>query len=273
MNTPIPFALFLLFFLILVFSPQGGKAAERPNIILIMADDLGFSDLGCYGSEIETPNLDRLAKGGLRFSQFYNNGKCGPSRASLLTGLYPQQTNEGGDSARSRNIAQVLKSAGYRTWMTGRAGGLAKPPVQCGFDRFYGVLDSCCNYFNPGLRRSGEAEPGRKFPGEQRPWAIDDKVIRPFTPDDRDFYATDAFTDRAIDYLNQNSEEDSPFFLYLPFTAPHFPIHARPRDIAKYRGKYLIGWDMVRQRRHERMVELGLLDRQSTLSVREAGVP
>jgi len=146
-----------------VFPWNHGQAAERPNIILILADDLGYSDLGCFGSEIATPNLDRLAQAGLRFTQFYNNAKCGPSRASLLTGLYPQQTRDGSDASKSLNVAQVLQTAGYRTLMTGRNGGLAAAPTRVGFDRFYGLLDSgCCNYFNPGLKRPGEKEPGRK---------------------------------------------------------------------------------------------------------------
>jgi arylsulfatase A-like enzyme len=269
-------ARFLLLLSLLVFEAlwESAAAAEKPNIILVMADDMGFSDLGCYGSEIATPNLDRLAMGGLRFTQFYNNAKCGPSRASLMTGLYPQQVGERNDSWNSLNIAQVMKSVGYRTLMTGRNGGLAAPPVQCGFDHFYGLLDNgCCNYFNPGLRRSEENEPGRKYPGEKRAWAIDGKVIQPYTPEDKDFYATDAFTDYAIEYLNQHGKGDRPFFLYLPYTAPHFPMHARPEDIAKYRGKYLVGWDTIRQRRYNRLVELGMMDKQSKLSPRDVNVP
>jgi len=249
------------------------RAKSRPNIILIMADDMGFSDLGCYGSEIHTPNLDRLSEGGLRFTHFYNNAKCAPSRASLLTGLYPQDAS--GDKMKySVNIAQVLKTVGYRTLMTGRAGGLAGPPCQQGFDRFYGLFDAgCCNYFNPGLRRPGENEPGRKYPAEQRAWAVDEKIIQPYTPKDKDFYSTDAFTNCAIEYLSQYGKEDNPFFLYIPFTAPHFPLHARPKDIAKYRGKYNIGWDAVRKKRHDRLVELGLIDKKWKLSTRDTNVP
>ncbi|MHC4324345.1 MAG: arylsulfatase [Planctomycetota bacterium] len=247
------------------------KATNRPNIILIMADDMGFSDLGCYGSEIQTPNLDRLSEGGLRFTHFYNNAKCAPSRASLMTGLYPQQVQ--GDKMRnSVNIAQVLKTVGYRTLMTGRGGGLAGLPCEHGFDRFYGLASACCNYFNPGLKRPGENEPGRKYPNEQRPWAIDDKIIQPYTPKDKDFYSTDAFTDCAIEYLNQYGKDNKPFFLYIPYTAPHFPLHARPQDITKYRGKYKIGWDAIRQQRYERQIELGLIDKQWKLSTRDTNV-
>ncbi len=248
----------------------GGDKARKPNIILIMADDLGFSDLGCYGSEIATPNIDQLANHGLRFTQFYNNAKCGPSRASLLTGLYPQQTREGSDPEGALNLAQGLKLAGYRTLMTGRGGGLARSPLQSGFDHFFGLLDSCCNYFNPGLRRDGENEPGRKYPGETRAWGQDDRVFQPFTPEDSEFYATDAFTQAALEYLEQHGGRDAPpFFLYLPYTAPHFPIHARAEDIERYRGHYKIGWDELRKQRHQRQVELGIVDRHWEPSPRD----
>jgi arylsulfatase A-like enzyme len=139
-----------------------GPPASRPNIIFIMADDLGFSDIGCYGSEINTPNLDQLAADGLRFTQFYNNAKCAPSRISLLTGAYPHREKSEGIQI-TPNIAQALQSAGYRTLMTGKnGGGLAGLPTEQGFDRFYGLNDGACNYFNPGLKRPGENEPGRK---------------------------------------------------------------------------------------------------------------
>lgn len=244
---------------------------DRPNIILIMADDMGFSDLGCYGSEIHTPNLDQLSEDGLRFTQFYNNAKCAPTRASLLTGLYSQQVG-GGKMKNSVTIAELLKNVGYRTLMTGKwhADGI---PSQRGFDRYYGLVSGCCNYFNPGLRRQGEKEPGRKHPGEKRPWAIDGKIIQPYTPEDKNFYSTDAFTDHAVKYLNQYGKEDRPFFLYVAYTAPHFPIQAWPEDIAKYRGKYKIGWDAIRQQRYERLVKLGLIDKQWELSPRDNNVP
>jgi arylsulfatase A-like enzyme len=257
-----------------IFCGKCSEAGERPNIILILADDLGYSDLGCYGSEIATPNLDRLAKEGIRFTQFYNNAKCGPSRASVLTGLYPQQTGDGRDPHRSLNVAQVLQVAGYRTLMTGRNGGLAAAPTRAGFDRFYGLLDSgCCNYFNPGLKRPGEKEPGRKYPGEQRAWSRDGKRFQPFTPDGKDFYATDAFTEQAIDYLDQYAKSEKPFFLYLPYTAPHFPIHARPEDIARYHGIYREGWDAIRKKRYRRMVESRVIEKRWKLSPRDPEVP
>lgn len=160
---------------------EGNRARDKPNIIVIMADDMGFSDLGCYGSESATPNLDRLANNGLRFTHFYNNAKCTPSRTSLMTGLYPRQPQQVADDkmGNSANIAQVLKSAGYRTLMTGKKGGIEGLPTEKGFDRFYGLNDDgACNYFNPVLKRPGENEPGRKSPDEQRAWAIDGKVIQ-----------------------------------------------------------------------------------------------
>jgi len=247
---------------------SGAQSADRPNIILIMADDLGFSDLGCYGSEIHTPNLDALAEGGLRFTQFYNNAKCGPSRASLLTGLYPRQVSEY-RAAGYVSIAQVLKPAGYRTLITGKSSGLAGLPVDQGFDRSYVLNEGCCNYFNPGLTRSGENDPGRKWPNEQRAWAQDGEALRPYTPEDKNFYTTDAFTNQAIEYLEAYGTEEPPFFLYLPYTAPHFPLHAWPEDIAKYRGKYNVGWDIIRRQRYERMIELGLIDERWKLSNRD----
>ncbi len=247
---------------------EAAASLQRPNIILIMADDLGFSDLGCYGSEIHTPHIDRLATHGLRFTQFYNNAKCAPSRASLLSGLYPQQIKDGTHAKGSLNLAQVLQSAGYRTWMTGRSGGLADTPVRSGFDHFFGLLSACCNYFNPGLQRDGEPPPGRKYPEETRPWGRDDQVLQPFTPTTPDFYATDAFTETALDYLD-TSQAGEPFFLYLPFTAPHFPIQARPEDIEKYRGTYQIGWDKLREQRYRRQVELGIVKPDWTPSPRD----
>jgi arylsulfatase len=158
---------------------------DKPNIVLIMADDMGFSDIGCYGGEIDTPNIDSLAKGGLRFSQFYNNSICVPTRASLLTGLYPQQVGVFKNSPRvyknSITLAELLKSAGYQTLMTGKWHA-EQIPVERGFDRYFGLCDGCCNFFNPGPRRPGEPEPGRKLTsyGYPRRWAIDGQEYRPY---------------------------------------------------------------------------------------------
>ncbi|MDH7600750.1 MAG: arylsulfatase [Armatimonadota bacterium] len=253
---------------------------ERPNIVLIVADDMGYSDIGCYGGEIDTPNIDRLATGGIRFSRFYNNAVCMPTRASILTGLYPHQVGSADKAwlAQTGNvtIAEVLKEAGYITLMSGKWHNGTQPgmlPVDRGFHKYWGLLSGSSNYFNPGLRRPGEPEPAHKSPGDTRPWGEDDKIIRPYTPEERDFYATDAFTERAIQFLDKYGKEDRPFFLYLAYTAPHFPIQARPQEIAKYRGKYLIGWDELRRRRFERQLELGLAEKQWQLSERDELAP
>lgn len=250
----------------------------KPNIVLIMADDMGFSDIGCYGGEIQTPNIDRLAEGGIRFTQFYNNSICVPTRASLLSGLYSQQVGVYANTPEVMEncvtLAELLKSAGYRTLMTGKWHA-KEIPVERGFDRYFGLADGCCNFFNPGPRRPGEPEPGRKLTGYGYPrrWAIDDKVYRPYAPEDRNFYTTNAFTDYAIDYLNQYGKEDQPFFLYVAYTAPHYPLHALPEDIAKYRGKYMMGWDKLRQQRFQRMVNMGLLNGQFAMSPGDDSVP
>ncbi len=251
------------------------KSGKRPNIVLIMADDMGYSDIGCYGGEVNTPNIDRLAHGGIRFTQFYNCAKCGPTRATLLTGLYNQQVGVHGYPDKMRScvtIAEALKSVGYRTLMTGKwhAGEL---PVERGFDRYYGLTDGCCNFFNPGRKRIGEPEPGRKGANRIRKWAIEDQVFRPYTPKDKDFYTTDAFTDYALDYLDEYADEDKPFFLYLAYTAPHYPLHAFPEDIAKYKGKYMDGWERLREQRYKRMVEMGLIDPRWKMSPRDPTVP
>ncbi|MCP4641147.1 MAG: arylsulfatase [bacterium] len=245
---------------------------ERPNIVLIMADDMGFSDIGCYGGEIETPNLDGLAASGIRFTQAYSNAKCAPTRASLLTGLYAQQVGCHGGPVVMENcvtIAEVLKSAGYRTFMTGKWHA-QELPVERGFDRYYGLCDGCCNFFNPGEQRDGEPKPAEK--SWPRKWAIDSEVHQPYTPEDPGFYTTDAFTDYAVRYLDEDGRDDTPFFLYVAYTAPHYPMQAPPEDIAKYRGRYSVGWDEIRRRRFERMVDMGLIRREWGLSPRDPRV-
>lgn len=250
-------------------------APRRPNIVLIMADDLGFSDLGCYGSEIATPNVDRLAARGLRFTQFYNCGRCCPTRAALLTGLYPHQAGvgdmepdlgrpayQGFLNERCVTIAEVLRPQGYRTCMAGKWNvGHARPhwPVDRGFDHHFGLLRGASDYFDPrvGPRRGAS------------PFALDDQ---PFTAFDEDFYATDAFTDRAVRWIEE-SPGQSPFFLYVAYTAPHTPLQALPEDIAQYRGRYREGWDALREQRRARMIASGLLDAAVPLSPRDARVP
>ena len=246
------------------YSEAAGNKS-RPNIVLIMADDMGWSDAGCYGGEIQTPNIDRLAQEGLRFTQFYNCARCVPTRASLIYGVYPQQAKE-----PCISLAEALKTTGYRTLMTGKWHG-SDNPVARGFDSYYGLLSGACNYFNPGKPRPGEPKPAHKLPDDYRPWGIDGKVIQTFTPEDPDFFTTDAFTDEALGYLGEYGKEDRPFFLYLAYTAPHFPIQAHPKDIAQYRGKYTVGWDTIRRHRYELQKKMGLIDNKWPLSPRDAG--
>lgn len=247
------------------------KSATRPNIVLIMCDDMGFSDIGCYGGEVETPNLDRLANEGIRFRTFYNNAKCEHTRASLLTGHWWHHV---GASATvhysSPTFGERMRNAGYRTLMTGKwhAG---QTPYQRGFDRYYGLTDGCCNFWNPGHARGDDPTPARK---KVRRWAIDDKEFTPYTPSDPDFYTTDAFTDNAISYLDEYQNETKPFLLYVAYTAPHYPLHASEEDIAKYRGKYKnIGWDQLRKQRYARQQEMNILPRGATLSKRDRSIP
>ena len=251
----------LLFSQITILAQQ-----SKPNIIVILADDLGFSDLGCYGSEINTPNLDRLATNGLRFTQFYNTSKCFPSRACLLTGVYAQQSGMGRNAGKIKNavtLAEVVRTAGYRTLMTGKHHG-TENLFERGFDRYFGLRDGACNYFNPGRQREGEGKPAQKRPN--RAWCIDHVTYKPFTPENEDFYTTDAFTDAALGYLEEYKSEKKPFFLYLSYNAPHDPLHAWPEDIAKYRGKYRQGYQHIRQARWEKQSRMGLFQESVTLS-------
>ncbi len=240
-------------------------AQQRPNIVLIMADDMGFSDLGCYGGEIATPNLDRLAEQGLRFTQFYNNAKCTTTRVSLLTGLYPRRS---GALLKPNmvTIAEVLRAAGYRTALAGKwhLGSQApRRPSDRGFDHYFGLLDGCCNYFDPSI-------PDPKFKGGRiRVVAEDDRRITSF-PDD--FYMTDAITDYAVRSIERLAAADQPFFLHVCYTAPHYPLHAKPADIARYQDLYLKGWDRLRQERHQRQIAMGLVRPEWTLPGRDPEV-
>ncbi len=242
----------------------------RPNIVLILADDMGWSDLGCYGSEIKTPHLDKLAAGGVRFTQFYNTAKCFPSRACLLTGVYAQQCGMArghGEIINAVTLGEVLRSAGYRTLMTGKHHG-TENPYDRGFDRYFGLRDGACNFFNPGKQREGEPKPAQKR--NNRAWCIDDKTYKPYTPPEKDFYTTDYFAKYAIKYLDQYGKEKKPFFLYIAFNAPHDPMMAWPEDIAKYQGKYMVGYEKIRNARYKRMLDMGLIDKKTfALSPRE----
>ena len=228
---------------------------QRPNIIFILVDDMGFSDIGCYGGEVKTPHLDRLAENGLRFTNMYNTSKCFPSRACLLTGVYAQQCGMSRSSKGIKNaitIADLLRTEGYRTLAVGKHHS-NKSLHDRGFDRFYGFHygpgKSCANHFNPGKQRSGEGVPARKK-GESRAYCFDDRKMLPYyTPKEKDWYTTDYFTKWAIDFLEEYKNEDKPYFLYVSYTAPHDPLHAWPEDIAKYEGVYDKGYEAIRNAR------------------------
>jgi len=247
------------------------QAADKPNIIIILSDDMGYSDLGCYGGEIKTPNLDALAKGGVRFTQFYNMARCCPTRASLLTGLYPHEAgvghmteDRGYDGYRgnlNRNcvtIAEVLKSAGYRNYAVGKwhvtPGHTAKAlgdqhnwPLQRGFDRYYGTIHGAGSYFDPSsLVRDNQIITSANDP-EYRP---------------KEFYYTDAIADHAVKFIREHAREHpgQPFFLYTAFTAAHWPLHAKESDIAKYKGRYDGGFEAIREARWARQKKLGVVE-------------
>ncbi len=238
-----------------LLNPSAPQAAERPNVVLIMADDLGFADLGCYGSEIETPNLDSLAAGGLRFTQFYNTAKCHSSRVSLMTGLYCDQAG-GAKLSRGATVAEVLSEAGYFTAMVGKW-HLGGQPTDFGFGRYWGHLSGATNFFtgDSSFRLNGQ------------PWEV------PETLNGRPFYTTHAITDFAIEFLEEAAAEDKPFLLYVAFNAPHYPLQAPKEAIQKYDGRYDGGWDKLRVKRHHRQVESGLLPARWKLSPRPDHVP
>ena len=245
---------------------------SRPNVIFILVDDMGYSDIGCYGGEVKTPNIDRLAHEGLRFSNAYNTSKCFPSRACLLTGVYAQQCGmsrkSSGGIQHAMTLAELLKTTGYRTLAVGKHHS-NKSLYDRGFDRFYGFHygagKSCANHFNPGKQREGEGKPARK-PGETRAFCFDKKMLPMYTPKEKDWYTTDYFTKWALDFLDEYKDEDKPYFLYVSYTAPHDPLHAWPEDIAKYDGVYDVGYEVIRKARHERQKKLGLLGHDIRLS-------
>ena len=232
--------------------------ADQPNIVLILADDMGYSDLGCYGGEIKTPNLDRLAKNGIRYTQAYNTSKCWTTRISLLTGLYHHRSDR--DFTNTALIGEILKPAGYRTWWSGKHHAVFNP-YDRGFDHFSGFLGGAINFWNPGDQaRRGEKEPGWRA---VYTWAFDDQLIKPYTPD-KDFFATDAITDWSLGWLDEKEKATDPFFLFLAYNAPHWPLHAHPEDIAKYDGIYEQGYEFIRKARYERQLKMGLFDREVT---------
>lgn len=247
---------------------------NQPNILLILNDDMGYSYLGCYGGEVATPNLDALAADGLRYTQFYNTARCCPSRASLLTGLYPHQADVGhmlgndgldgylGDlNPNSVTIAEALKSGGYATYMTGKwhvtrhlEGPTHNWPCQRGFDDYYGILIGAANFYQSRtLRRNND----------------------PIEPEGDDYFFTDAISDEAVRQIREHAEGKigQPFFQYVAYTAPHWPLHAHPEDIAKYRGRFDAGWDALRGERRKRMVEMSIIHEDWALTDRDPDVP
>ena len=265
------------------------KQKTQPNIIIIMADDLGYSDIGSYGSEINTPNLDYLAKNGVRFSQFYNTSRCCPTRASLLTGLYNQQAGIGSMTRDQKapayrgyltentvTLAEVLKQAGYQTGMVGKwhvsntieqkdpqeqlrwlnhqseyplFSPVGQYPTNRGFEKFYGTIWGVANHFDPFSLVNG-TEPVKTVP--------------------KNYYHTDAINDTAVSYINQFSRGDKPFFMYVAHNAPHWPVQALPEDIEKYKNTYKNGWQAIREQRYKKMASLGLINpKTQPLSPRE----
>jgi arylsulfatase A-like enzyme len=251
-----------------VLAVSTARSAEppRPNVLLILADDLGYSDLGCYGGEIATPCLDQLAANGVKFRQFYNGTRCCPSRASLLTGLYPHQAGVGNmnnqtpaggyrgfPQPNTATIAEVLRSAGYHTSMVGKwhlsAGPKTPGPVDRGFDEFYGMIGgfNSCFREDPFYTRQPK-----------------DRKKRDYAKDA--FYSSDAFGDYSLDFIAEARKQKKPFFHYLAFNAPHFPLHAKPDDIQKYAATYGQGWDSIRAARLEKQIHLGLFSKGTPLS-------
>ncbi len=254
---------------------SGSLFAQRPNIVLILSDDMGYSDIGCYGSEIKTPVLDGLAKNGLKFTQFYNTGRCCPTRASLLTGLYPHQAGIGhmvadrgvagyrgelNDSCAT--IAEVLQPKGYSTYCVGKwhVTGRTFPktetgkfnwPLQRGFDRYYGIINGASSLWDPNsLTRDNKSITIRN-----------DGEYQPREP----YHFTDAVSDNAVKFIDEHSD-DKPFFMYVAYTAAHWPMHARDRDIQKYEGVYDDGYQGIRQARYEKMQALGVISKKAELS-------
>ncbi len=248
----------------------------KPNVVLILNDDMGFSDIGCYGGEVETPHLDRLAANGLRFSQFYNTARCSPSRASMLTGLHPHQTGvgiltydsgpegyAGNLNQRCVTIPQALKTNGYRTYMSGKwhvASSLTKPtdtwPLQRGFDEFFGTIIGAGSFYDPNTLTRGNANAEHEARAEG-------------------FFYTDAISDQAVAYIEQHAagHAGQPFFEYVAYTAPHWPLHAHEADIAKYKGRFDAGWDALREARLEKLVASGILKDAWKMTDRDPSQP
>jgi len=247
----------------------------RPNIVLILADDMGFSDIASYGGEASTPALDRLAEGGVRMTQFYNTARCSPSRASLMTGLNPHQVGigilnfddapdgyPGNLGQECATVAEVLKASGYATCLSGKwhlAVDMDTPndawPTRRGFDHFFGTLEGAGSFYQPRTLVRGEEN-------------VEEEALA------EGWYYTDAITDDAVGFVRQHGETrpTDPFFLFLSYTAPHWPLHAHDEDIAKYRNRFDAGWDELRAQRLQRLVASGIISPDWPLSDRDARV-
>lgn len=250
------------------------KTNQKPNIIVILTDDMGYSDIGCFGSEIRTPNIDKLASKGLRFTQFYNTARCSPSRAALLTGLYPHQAGMGHLSSDnyptipgyvddlSKNavtMAEVFGKAGYATYMTGKwhltknlsdKGDKSNWPIQRGFQRFFGTLNGSGSYYDPGTLTSNNT----------------------FIAPGKNFYYTNAISDTAVKYIKENPKE-KPFFFYIAYTAAHWPLHAPESEIQKYKGVFDKGWDELREQRFNKLKKAGIISANCVLTPRGVEIP
>ncbi len=241
--------------------PGQSTRRKRPNIVVIMSDDMGYSDLGCYGGEIETPNLDRLASQGIRFTRYYTNNMCVPTRASLMSGCYTTKALGPGNriSPQVVTAAEALRDGGYSTYISGKwhlstVDDRENHPCQRGFDRFFGTIIGACSFWAPAtLMLDNDAA---------------EDIYR-----DPTFYYTDAISDYALDFMREGLAKDNPFFLYVAYTAAHWPLHAFEEDIARYSGRYAMGWDALRLQRHQRMKELGTVDPRWPLSLRNREVP
>lgn len=243
----------------LLFSVFINAEDKRPNIVLILCDDMGYSDIGCYGSEIKTPYLDSLAAGGIRYSQMYNTSKCTTTRSSILTGRYVTGASYSPNYDKGPTIGEALKKVGYRTLWSGKNHSTILPPER-GFDRFYGFQGGACNFWNPG----DKLQNGGKFPHiKAYQWMVDDKWLPKYIPEDPNYFMTDVITDNAVSWLKQYAGEDKPFFLFLAYNAPHWPLHAPDKDIAKYKGVYDVGYQKIRQARYKKMIEMGVIDPQT----------
>ncbi|MGN7724041.1 arylsulfatase [Chitinophaga sp. 22620] len=265
----------ILLALLGIFHQGLAQQQKKPNIILIMVDDMGFSDIGPYGSEIQTPNLDRLAREGLRLREFYNNSICAPTRASLMTGQFSHKAGigffnvnlglpayQGYLNRESLTLAEVLKQSGYSTLMAGKwhvGDDSLSWPNQRGFDRFFGFIGGASNYYDISPYKE-------KAPPVQ---LVEDNKQVTLQPGQ---YLTDEIAGHAEKFLDEQNKTGKPFFLYVAYNAPHWPLQAQPEDIAKYRGKYSIGWDSLRTQRIAGLKKLGLINANTTIS-RDEEVP